>query len=142
MGYVLREGETAPPPELQEGLRRSNRLQDWTLAACKVGRTAGDAGAAIVAEMAAAGWRTAGTPWDTTGALSTEEAAPADGRVYSHPIGEFMHSAGPGVSTDRTADPQTPEYRGGALRFRPNTWMSGRSGLGAGLAPTYGASQS
>ncbi len=74
MGYVLREGETAPPPGLQEALRRSNRLQDILMEEIRPGRTGNAILAAARARMTAEG---------------------IDGSIYSHPIGMHGHGAGP-----------------------------------------------
>jgi len=74
MGYVLREGETGPPPGLQAALAASNRLQDIAMAEMRPGRTGNDALSTTLARM-----RTDGI----------------DGTVYSHPVGDHGHGAGP-----------------------------------------------
>ena len=74
MGYVLREGEAAPPPGLRAALAASNRLQDIAMAEMRPGRTGNEALAATLARMRAAGM---------------------DGTVYSHPVGDHGHGAGP-----------------------------------------------
>jgi Xaa-Pro aminopeptidase len=74
MGYVLREGETTPPPGVQAALAASNRLQDIAVAAMVPGRTGNDALSATLAQMRADG---------------------IDGTVYSHPVGDHGHGAGP-----------------------------------------------
>src|SRR5574341_2589896 len=74
MGYVLREGERDAPEGLKRALRNSNRLQDLLLAEMLPGRTGNDVLAATLAAMRAAG---------------------VDGTVYTHPIGDRGHGAGP-----------------------------------------------
>jgi hypothetical protein len=74
MGYVLREGETEPPPGLQQALAAANRLQDIVMAEIRPGRTGNDVLHASLDAMRAAG---------------------IDGTVYSHPVGEHGHGAGP-----------------------------------------------
>jgi hypothetical protein len=74
MGYVLREGETAPPAGLVKALERSNRLQDIVLAELRPGRSGNQILRSSLARM-----RTEGI----------------DGTVYSHPIGLHGHGAGP-----------------------------------------------
>ncbi|MFL5579986.1 MAG: M24 family metallopeptidase [Gemmatimonadaceae bacterium] len=74
MGYVLREGETAPPEGLRRALLASNRLQDIVMAEIRPGRTGNDILRASRAKMRAAG---------------------IDGTVYTHPIGMHGHGAGP-----------------------------------------------
>jgi hypothetical protein len=74
MGYVLREGETAPPPGLARALARSNRLQDIVVGELRAGRTGNDILRRSLARMKAEG---------------------IDGTVYSHPIGLHGHGAGP-----------------------------------------------
>ena len=74
MGYVLREGETAPPAGLRAALRTSNRLQDLLMAEIRPGRTGNDILRATQARMRAEG---------------------IDGTIYTHPIGIHGHGAGP-----------------------------------------------
>ena len=74
MGYVLREGETAPPSGLIAALRTGNRLQDIVMEEIKPGRTGNEILRSSLVRMRAAG---------------------IDGTVYSHPIGMNGHGAGP-----------------------------------------------
>ena len=74
MGYVLREGESAPPAGLIAALRTGNRLQDIVVEEIKPGRTGNDILQSSLARMRAAG---------------------IDGTVYTHPIGTHGHGAGP-----------------------------------------------
>jgi len=75
-GYVLRDGETAPPDGLRAALRTGNRMQDLTMAALTVGRTGNEVLAAARAAAAAEG---------------------IDADVYSHPVGFHGHGAGPAI---------------------------------------------
>lgn len=72
MGYVLREGESAPPAGLLAGLAQTNRLQDIVMAALRPGLTGNEVLAESVAAM---------------------EAEGIEGLVYSHPTGDHMHAA-------------------------------------------------
>jgi len=74
MGYVLRAGEREVPPGLQRALQNSNRLQDLLLAEMRPGRTGNEVLASTLAAMRAAG---------------------INGTVYTHPIGDRGHGAGP-----------------------------------------------
>lgn len=74
MGYVLREGETAPPAGLVAAFHTGNRLQDIVMEEIKPGRTGNDILRSSLARMRAAG---------------------IDGTVYTHPIGVNGHGAGP-----------------------------------------------
>ncbi|HSN85976.1 MAG TPA: M24 family metallopeptidase, partial [Thermoanaerobaculia bacterium] len=74
LGYVLRPGETGPPAGLQSCIATSNRLQDILLAEMRPGRTGNEALRAAREAMAKAG---------------------IDGTIYSHPVGDHGHGAGP-----------------------------------------------
>jgi len=74
MGYVLREGETEPPAGIRRALANSNRLQDIVVTELRPGRTGNEILRASLARMRAEG---------------------IDGTVYSHPIGQHGHGAGP-----------------------------------------------
>ena len=74
MGYVLREGERAAPEGLVRALGNSNRLQDLLLAEMRPGRSGNEVLAAARAAMQRAG---------------------IDGTIYTHPIGDRGHGAGP-----------------------------------------------
>jgi hypothetical protein len=74
MGFVLREGETEPPAGLKTALAASNRLQDLLLAEMRPGRTGNEVLRATLDRMRAAG---------------------IEGTVYTHPIGDHGHGAGP-----------------------------------------------
>ena len=74
MGYVLREGETDVPAGIKNILAVSNRLQDIHLKEMKPGRTGNEILAAVLKQMRNEG---------------------INGTVYTHPIGEHGHGAGP-----------------------------------------------
>jgi len=74
MGYVLREGETDVPPGIQRALQNSNALQDLLLERMKPGRTGNE------------------VLLDT---LEAMQAQGINGTVYTHPIGDHGHGAGP-----------------------------------------------
>src|SRR5437763_1143236 len=74
MGYVLRRGETDAPEGLKRARANSNHLQDLLLAEMRPGRTGNDVLAAALAQMRAAG---------------------INGTIYTHPIGDRGHGAGP-----------------------------------------------
>ena len=74
MAYVLREGEMDAPEGLRKALANSNRLQDILLEETKVGRTGNEILASVLEKMRAEG---------------------LDGTMYTHPIGDHGHGAGP-----------------------------------------------
>ena len=73
LAYVLKEGETAPPKGLEDGLALANRAQDILVAEMREGRRGNEV---LVA------------------ALGRAKAAGLDARIYSHPIGYHGHAAG------------------------------------------------
>jgi hypothetical protein len=100
VGYVLREGETEPPAGLRSCLKTTNRLQDLLLAAMEPGRTGTEALLAARAAMKAEG---------------------IDGTIYSHPIGDHGHGAGPLIGL---WDRQEGVPVRGDFKIRPATWFS------------------
>jgi hypothetical protein len=72
--YVLRPGESEPPPGLQQALRNANRLQDLLFQEIRPGRTGNQVLTATLARLKGEG---------------------LDGTLYSHPIGMHGHGAGP-----------------------------------------------
>ncbi|GIS78953.1 MAG: hypothetical protein CM1200mP14_05190 [Gammaproteobacteria bacterium] len=74
LGYVLREGEMDVPAGLKMCLNNSNRLQDILLTHMEPGLTGNEILANTLSEMRAEG---------------------IDGTVYTHPIGDHGHGAGP-----------------------------------------------
>lgn len=100
MGYVLREGETEAPAGLVAALRVGNRLQDIVLEELVPGLTGNEVLAASLAKMRAEG---------------------IDGTIYTHPIGDHGHGAGPLIGL---WDRQEGVPGRGDLPVRPNTWFS------------------
>ncbi|MGK7312391.1 MAG: M24 family metallopeptidase [Candidatus Longimicrobiales bacterium M2_2A_002] len=100
MGYVLREGEDAPPAGILAALETGNRLQDIVLEELMPGRTGNEV---------------------LLAARSRMEAAGIDGTIYSHPIGDHGHGAGPLVGL---WDRQGGVPGRGDVPVRPNTWFS------------------
>jgi hypothetical protein len=100
MGYVLRAGEAQPPAGLRAALARANRLQDILLAAMEPGRTGNQVLAAALAAMRAEG---------------------IDGTIYTHPIGDHGHGAGPLIGL---WDRQEGVPGRGDVPLRPDTWFS------------------
>jgi Xaa-Pro aminopeptidase len=100
MAYVLREGETDAPEGLKTALRNSNRLQDLLLSRMKPGKTGNEVLAETLAAMKAEG---------------------IDGSVYSHPIGDHGHGAGPLVGL---WDRQQGVPGRGDVPLLPNTWFA------------------
>jgi Xaa-Pro aminopeptidase len=74
MGYVLRQGETDVPEGIKQALRNANKLQDIVMERMKPGRTGNE----VLAD-----------------ALEAMRAARINGTVYTHPIGDHGHGAGP-----------------------------------------------
>jgi hypothetical protein len=100
MAYVLRPGETAPPPGLLAAIWNTNRLQDIVMTELKPGRSGNDVLAASLAAMQAAG---------------------INGSVYSHPVGDHGHAAGAFIGL---FDRQAPSPGRGEVRVIPDTWYS------------------
>ncbi len=100
MGYVLRAGEQDVPGGLKQALVNSNRLQDIVMAEMQPGRTGNDALAAALGKMRAAG---------------------ITGTVYSHPIGDRGHGAGPLIGL---WDHQEGVPGRGDVPLLPVTWYS------------------
>ena len=74
MAYVLLPGETEPPLGLQQALANTNRLQDILFEATAVGRTGNE----ILKDV-----------------LNAMRAEDLNGTMYTHPIGDHGHGAGP-----------------------------------------------
>jgi Xaa-Pro aminopeptidase len=100
MGYVLREGETDVPAGIKRALANANRLQDLLLERMKPGRSGNE----VLVET-----------------LAAMKAESINGSVYTHPIGDHGHGAGPLIGLwDRQ---QGVPGRGDALLL-PGTWFS------------------
>ncbi len=76
MAYVPREGERVVPAGLRAALAASNRLQDIVMAETRPGRSGNEVLHASLAAMRAGG---------------------ITGTVYTHPIGDHGHGAGPTI---------------------------------------------
>jgi len=100
MGYVLRVGERDVPEGLKQALRNSNRLQDNLLAEMRPGRTGNEVLAAALAEMRAAG---------------------VHGTIYTHPIADRGHAAGPLIGL---WDHQEGVPGRGDVPLVPSSWFS------------------
>ncbi|MFN8058983.1 MAG: M24 family metallopeptidase [Vicinamibacterales bacterium] len=74
MAYVLKEGETDAPAGLKRALARANRLQDILLEKTKVGKSGNEVLRDVLKQM---------------------DAEALEGTMYSHPIGDHGHAAGP-----------------------------------------------
>ena len=74
MAYVLREAESDAPEGLRRALANTNRLQDILLEEMRVGRSGNEVLTAVLSKMRSAG---------------------LNGTMYTHPIGDHGHGAGP-----------------------------------------------
>ncbi|MFP5356160.1 MAG: M24 family metallopeptidase, partial [Gemmatimonadota bacterium] len=98
--YVLRDGETAPPPGLQKALANSNRFQDILFEETRPGRTGNEILRATRSKLASEG---------------------ITGTMYSHPIGMHGHGAGPIFGL---WDYQEGVPGRGDSKVIPNMWFS------------------
>jgi hypothetical protein len=73
LGYILRTNETAPPAGLLQGLKDGNKLQDFVRKRMVPGVTGDDVLRDVKRDMKDGGLK---------------------GLIYSHPIGDYGHSAG------------------------------------------------
>lgn len=100
MAYVLREGEEDVPDGLKAALATANRLQDIVIKRIKPGRSGNE----ILMD-----------------ALKEMRAAKINGSVYSHPIGDHGHGAGPLIGL---WDRQEGVPDRGDIPVIPDTWFS------------------
>lgn len=100
MGYVLREGEAGVPAGIQNALRTANQLQDIVMERMRPGRTGNEVLADARAAMDRAGIK---------------------GSIYSHPIGDHGHGAGPLIGL---WDRQQGVPGRGEIRLLRGTWFS------------------
>ncbi|KAK7695373.1 hypothetical protein QCA50_000008 [Cerrena zonata] len=102
MAYVLRtsQGEQDVPDGLKEGLKKANRMQDISIEKMKAGKT----GNQVLKEC-----------------LDQMKTDGIEGQVYSHPIGEWGHSAGAVMGFTNLPD-FVPVL--GELEILPNTFYS------------------
>jgi Xaa-Pro aminopeptidase len=100
VGYVLKPGEQDAPAGLRQALANSNELQDLLLERMKPGRTGNEVLADTLAAMKSAG---------------------LEGTVYTHPIGDRGHGAGPLIGL---WDRQEGVPGRGDVLLLPSTWFS------------------
>lgn len=100
MGYVLLPGEDEAPEGLRTALHNANRLQDILLAEMRPGRTGNEILFAAQERMRGEG---------------------IDGTIYTHPIGDHGHGAGPLIGL---WDRQDGVPGRGDVRIRASTWHS------------------
>jgi Xaa-Pro aminopeptidase len=100
VGYVLKPGESDAPAGLRAALASSNRLQDLLLERMRPGRSGNDVLSDTLAAMKAAG---------------------LEGTVYTHPIGDRGHGAGPLIGL---WDRQEGVPGRGDVLLLPSTWFS------------------
>ncbi|HSO74449.1 MAG TPA: M24 family metallopeptidase, partial [Blastocatellia bacterium] len=100
MGYVLREGEPEPPAGIKQALANANKLQDLLMERMKPGRSGNEVLTDTLAAMTAAGIK---------------------GSIYTHPIGDHGHGAGPLIGL---WDRQQGVPGRGDVPLLPGTWFS------------------
>ena len=100
MGYVLRPGEKDVPVGIKQALRNTDRLQDLTLERMKPGRTGNEVLGLVLHAM-------------------REEKI--EGTVYTHPIGDRGHAAGPLIGL---WDLQEGVPGRGDVPLIPGSWFS------------------
>ncbi|TDZ67372.1 hypothetical protein CTRI78_v002912 [Colletotrichum trifolii] len=100
LGYVLRPDEDDVPASLKEGLKKGNKLQDIVRRNIAVGKTGNEMLKSSLEEMHAEG---------------------IQGRVYTHPIGDFGHAAGPLIGLTNMQDYVSASGELAAVR---NMWFS------------------
>ena len=100
MGYVLKAGEQDVPAGLKQALQSGNRLQDIVLEHLQPGHTGNE-----ILRQSLAAMQTAGIK----------------GSIYSHPIGDHGHAAGPLIGLWDHQDGVTGR---GDVPVLPETWLS------------------
>jgi hypothetical protein len=100
MGYVLLPGETDAPAGLYAALRNANRLQDLLLEEMKPGKTGNQVLSSTLERM---------------------RAEKINGTVYTHPVGDHGHGAGPLIGL---WDRQEGVVGRGDVPILPNSWFS------------------
>ncbi len=98
LGYVLLPGETDVPAGIRQCMFASNRMQDILLEEMEVGRTGNEILAAALAQMDEEGIK---------------------GSIYSHPVGDNGHGAGPLIGR---WDAQEGVPVRGDIPLRASTW--------------------
>lgn len=115
MGYVLQDGETEPPAGLRAALDKGKRMQDLLLARMKPGLS----GNAVLSE-----------------ALADVLDAGIKGSIYTHPIGDHGHGAGPLIGL---WDRQKGVPGRGDVPLTPGSWFSIELSANAPVAEWGGA---
>jgi Xaa-Pro aminopeptidase len=100
MGYVLREGERDVPEGIKRALKNANRLQDILMERMRAGRSGNE----VLA--------------DALGRMKEEGIT---GSIYTHPVGDHGHGAGPLVGL---WDRQQGVPGRGDVMILPSTWFS------------------
>ena len=100
MGYVLRAGESEPPAGIRRALENSNKLQDLLMERIRPGRSGNEVLLDTLEAMRGAGIK---------------------GSVYTHPIGDHGHGAGPTIGL---WDRQMEIPGKGDVLVLPNSWFS------------------
>ncbi|MCI0693038.1 aminopeptidase P family protein [candidate division KSB1 bacterium] len=100
MGYVLQAGEKDVPAGIKKALANTNRMQDLLVERMRPGRSGNEVLADALAAMKAAG---------------------INSTIYTHPIGDHGHGAGPLVGL---WDRQQGVPGRGDVPILPNTWFS------------------
>jgi Xaa-Pro aminopeptidase len=100
MGYVLRDGERDAPPGIKRALANANKLQDALMERMKPGRSGNE----VLADT-----------------LSAMKSAGINGSIYTHPIGDHGHGAGPLIGL---WDRQQGVPGRGDVKLLPGTWFS------------------
>lgn len=100
MGYVLRPGESEAPAGLEHALAIGNQLQDFVMDELKPGLSGNEVLSNVLSRMRKAG---------------------IIGTVYSHPVGDHGHGAGPLIGL---WDRQEGVPGRGDVPVKPNTWYS------------------
>jgi Xaa-Pro aminopeptidase len=100
MGYVLREGETDVPAGIKKALANANRLQEILTERMRPGRSGNEVLQEALAQMKKEG---------------------INGTIYTHPIGDHGHGAGPLIGL---WDRQQGVPGRGDVVILPSTWFS------------------
>ncbi|MEK6304655.1 MAG: M24 family metallopeptidase [Acidobacteriota bacterium] len=100
MGYVLREGERDAPAGIKQALANANKLQDLLIERMKPGRSGNEV---------------------LTDTLAAMKTAGIKGSIYTHPIGDHGHGAGPLIGL---WDRQQGVPGRGDVALLPGTWFS------------------
>jgi Xaa-Pro aminopeptidase len=100
MGYVLREGESDVPTGIKKALANANRLQEILVERMKPGRTGNE----VLQET-----------------LEQMKKEKINGTIYTHPIGDHGHGAGPLIGL---WDRQQGVPGRGDVSLLPGTWFS------------------